>query len=60
MTERGKPLICPHGREIGVVIDPAEFSPGADYIVHKITMPVCELCLLEAIGLNHGEKDQPR
>lgn len=53
MTKRDKPLFCPHGREVGVVIDPFEVSVGGDYIVHKITMPVCEQCLFDALGLSH-------
>lgn len=57
MAEREKPLVCPHGREIGIQIDPAEFSPGADYIVHRVTMPVCEQCLLDALGLKISSVD---
>lgn len=53
MTKRDKPLVCEHGLKVGIVIHPGKVSPGGDYIVHKITMPICGQCLLKALGLSH-------
>ena len=58
-----KMLVCKHGNPIGVTIEPSEFyvdghEAGKDVLIQRVTMPVCDQCLLEAVGLKPPHQHQ--
>jgi len=53
MDRRMKPTVCKHGNPMGVEIEPSEFYEDGigrgGQIITRVTMPVCDACLLEVI-----------